>query len=121
MGVSAVDRAPAEVVGEPGGFGTGYETFEAPEVLAIGGLGGAEVHGDAMLDDFIVLHDAIEHVEGAASVDHVILRNDFKPIDSRLVGEDVVVMGDAQADSDAVILICVETIPGHADPLLKLC
>ena len=73
----------------------------------------AEVHRDAVLHDAVLLEDLIEHGERAAGVDHEVFRDDFEPVHDRLAREDVLVVRNAQADADAVILKRVEAIAGH--------
>jgi hypothetical protein len=48
-----------------------------------------------------------------AAIDHEVFRNNLKPIDNRLTGEDVIVMRGPQTDPDAVVRESVETIGGH--------
>src|ERR1035438_7584239 len=103
MRVSAVDGAPAEVVAEPGGFGAADERFEAAEMFAVEGLGRAEVHGDAVLDDAVAFEDLVEDAERTAAIDHVVFGDDFEPIGGGLAVQDVIVMGNAQTDPYAVI------------------
>ena len=113
MRVAAVDAAPAEVVGKPRSFGAAGEFFEALEVFGVERLRRAEVHGDAVLDDAVLLENLVEHFERTAAVDHVVFGDDFEPVDDRLLGEDVVVVRNAQADADTVIGKCVEAIGRH--------
>ena len=119
VGVAAVDASPAEVVGEPWRFGAPGEVFESLEVFAVERLSGAEVHGDAVLDDAVLFEDLVEDFEGAASVDHVIFGDDLKPVDEGLLGEDVIVVRDAKADSDTVIREAVEAVGWHATLLVR--
>lgn len=119
VGVTSVDAAPAEVIGEPGSFGAAGEGLEALEVFAVGGLGGAEVHGDAVLDDAVAFKDLIEDLESATAVDHVVFGDDFEPVDDGLFGEDVVVVRDAKADPYAVVAETVEAIGWHVSPFVK--
>ena len=80
----------------------------------------AEVHRDAVLHDAIALENLIEHGERTAAVDHEILRDDFEPVDDRLAREDVLVMRNAQTNSDAVVLERIEAIAGHAGTVLSV-
>jgi hypothetical protein len=66
-----------------------------------------------MLNDPVLIEDLIEDLEGAAPVDHVVLRDDLKPIDHRLPGENVIVMRNSKADADAIVGVPVKTIGGH--------
>ena len=111
--VATVHAAPAEMVGEPGSFGAADEIFEAAEVIAIEFFGGAEVHGDAVLDDFVLSEDLVEDFEGASAVHHEVFGDDFEPVAGWFAGEDVVVMGDTQTDANAVGGEGVEAIGGH--------
>jgi len=66
-----------------------------------------------VLHDFIALENLIEDLEGAAAIDHEIFGDDFEPGAGGLAGEDVVVVGNAQADADAVGGEIVEAICRH--------
>ena len=113
VGIGSIDGAPAEMVAEPGGSGAADERLEAAKVLGIGRGDGTEVHGDAVLDDAVLLKDLIEDGERAAGIDHEIFRDDFEPVDDGLAREDVLIVRNAEADSDAVILKRIEAIAGH--------
>jgi hypothetical protein len=63
--------------------------FRRLQVLGIGRSDGAEVHGDAVLHNAILLEDSIERGERPAGVDHEVFRDDFEPVNHRLAGEDV--------------------------------
>lgn len=119
VGVTAVDTAPAEMVGEPGGLGAACEGLEALEVFAVCGLDGAKVHGDAVLDDAITFEDLVEDFERSSAVDHVVFGDDFEPVDDGFFGEDVVVVRDAKADPYAVVAESVEAIGWHDSPFVK--
>jgi hypothetical protein len=119
VGVTSVDATPAEVIGEPGSFGAAGEGLEALEMFAVGWLDGAEVHGDAVLDDAVTFEDLIEDLERAAAVDHVVFGDDLEPVDDGLFGEDVVVVRDAKADPYAVVAETVEAIGWHVSPFVK--
>jgi hypothetical protein len=58
-------------------------------VRAVGLVGGAEVHRDAVLHDAVLLEDLVEHSSGPAAVDHEVFRDDLEPVDDRLLREDV--------------------------------
>jgi hypothetical protein len=83
-------------------------------VFGVERLSGAEVHGDAMLDDAILLENLVEDLERAATIDHVVFGDDLEPVDDGLFGEDVIVVRHAEADSDAVVREPVEAIGWHA-------
>jgi hypothetical protein len=68
-----------------------------------------------VLDDAVLFEDFVECGERPASVTHKIFRDDFEPVDNRLAGKDMAVMGNAQANSDAVILKRIEAITGHQE------
>src|ERR1043166_7345075 len=111
--VPAIDTAPAEMIGEPRGVGSFDEAFEFREVVAVQSLGGTEIHGDAVLDDAVLLENRVEHIERPAAIDHEIFADDLEPVDDGLLAEDVTVMRDSQADPDAVIREIVEPIGWH--------
>lgn len=116
MGVGAVDGTPAEVVGDEGSLGTFDEIFEALEMLRVGLGDGAEVHGDAVLDDFVLFEDGVEDFEWPAAVAHVIFGDDFEPVAGGLFGEDMAVVGNAEADADAEVGEAVVFVGGHGSP-----
>jgi hypothetical protein len=82
-------------------------------MFAIRLVRGAEVHGDAMLDDAVLLEDFVEYLKGPAPIDHEILRDDLKPIHDRFLLKDMPVMRHAQADPDAVFGVIVKWVGGH--------
>ena len=82
-------------------------------MFSIRGLRRTEVHGDAMLHHAILLQNPVENVQRAAAIDHKVFRDDFKPVDDRLAAEDVVVVGNAQPDANAVVLKVVKSVSGH--------
>ena len=46
--------------------------FKPPEVLAVERLNRAEIHGDAVLHDAVLLENPVQHVQRPAAVDHKI-------------------------------------------------
>ena len=113
VGITAIDAAPTKMVGEPRSFGATNEIFEAAEMLFVGFIRVAKIHGDTVLDDFVALENLVEDLERTATIDHEIFGNDFEPVAGGFAGEDVVVVRDAQADADAVSGEIIETIRGH--------
>jgi hypothetical protein len=67
--------------------------FEPSEVFPIERLRRAEVHRDSVLDYPVLIEYPIKRLERAPAPYHVVLRDDFEPIDNRLFREDVVVVG----------------------------
>ena len=47
-------------------------------------LGRAEIHGDAVLHDAILLENLVEYLQRTAAIDHVVFGDDFEPVDDRL-------------------------------------
>jgi hypothetical protein len=88
-------------------------------VLPVKRLRGAEVHGYAVLDHPILLQDAIEHVERTAAVDHVVFGDDLKPVNHRLLRQDVVVVWDAKSDADTIVGEGVKSIRRHGRSSLR--
>src|SRR5580704_284648 len=82
-------------------------------MLAIGALGRAEVHGDAVLHDFILFQNLIEDAQRSSAVNHEIFRDDFEPIHDGLARKNMVVMGGTQADPDSVVRVAVKAIGRH--------
>src|SRR5580704_9409413 len=82
-------------------------------MFAIERLGGAKIHGHAMLNDAILLENSIQNCKRPAAIDHVVFRDDLEPIDHRLAFQDVLVMRNPQADADAVLGMSVKSIGRH--------
>ncbi len=72
-----------------------------------------------MLNDPVLLKDPIEHLEWPAAIDHVVFRNDLKPVDHRLLGEDVFVMWNPQSDTDTIIGKGIESVGRHNTLLFR--
>ncbi len=73
----------------------------------------AKIHRHAVLHDAILLENLVEHFERTSAINHEIFRDDLKPIDDRLLFQDVAVMRHAQADSDAVVVEILKWIGGR--------
>jgi len=101
------------MVAEPRSVGAADQRLEPLEMFGIGRSHRPEVHRHAMLHNTVLLQNPIEHGQRPARVAHEVFRDDLEPVDDRLAREDVVVVGNAQADSDTVILIRIEAIAGH--------
>ena len=52
---------------------------------------------------------------GRPRVDHEVFRDDLEPVHHRLARKDVLVMRNAETDSDAVVLKRIEAIAGHEE------
>jgi hypothetical protein len=46
--------------------------FQPLQVLAVERLRGAKVHGDAVLDNLILIENLIQHLERLTAIDHVV-------------------------------------------------
>ena len=66
-----------------------------------------------MLHNSVALKNLIEHCQRAPGIDHVIFRDDFEPVHHRLARKNVLVVRNAETDSDTVILKRIESITGH--------
>ncbi len=66
-----------------------------------------------MLDDFVLLQNLIEDAQRAAAIDHEIFGDDFEPVDDGLAGENVLVVGNPEADANSVVGVSVEAICRH--------
>src|ERR1700730_8255179 len=113
MGIAAVDASPAQMIRKPGRIGVFHQLFQALEMLSVKLVGRAEIDCHTMLDDPVLFENRVEHLQRAASVDHEIFRDYFKPIDNGLFRENVPVMGNAQADADTVFRKSIESVSGH--------
>ena len=113
VAVGTVDAAPAKVIGKERRPGSFDEVFQAGEVVAAQAVGRAEVHADAVLNNLVLLEDLVEDLERTAAVTHVVFGNNLEPVHLGFLGENVVVVGNAQADADAEISKAVESVGRH--------
>jgi hypothetical protein len=67
-----------------------------------------------MLDDSILIENLIENMERAATIHHVVLRDDLEPVDDRFLLEYVLVMRDSQTNSHTVLGEPIEPICCHS-------
>ena len=95
MRVSAVDAAPAKMIGDPGCLGALDQRFQPLQVIAIEPLRRAEIHRDAMLDHPVSLENPIQGSQWTPAINHEVLRDDFEPIHYRLPLENVLVVWDS--------------------------
>src|SRR5260370_3527349 len=102
------------MVREPRRFRPLHQLLQPPQVLAVGLLRRAEIHRDAMLHYFVLLEDLIQNVQRPSAVDHEIFGDDFKPVDNRLAGEDVIIVRRPQADTNSIIRKPIKFIFSHA-------
>jgi hypothetical protein len=117
--VAPIYTAPAQMVGKPRGLRASGQFLQTPEVLTVKRLRRAEIHGDAMLNDPVLIKDLIEHLERASAIHHVVLRDDLEPIDHGLLRKDVVVMRDSKPDTDTVVGESVEAVGWHRELLVR--
>ena len=71
MSIAAVDAAPAKMIGQPWSLSSLGQFLDSLQVVTIQWLRTPEVHGNAMLNDSVLVEDLIEDLEGAAAIDHV--------------------------------------------------
>jgi hypothetical protein len=69
-----------------------------------------------VLNDAILIEDAIEDGERTAAVDHVVFGDDLEPVDDGFLLEDVTVVRNAEADADSIVCEPVEAICWHVQP-----
>src|ERR1700721_1178452 len=113
MRVTPIHAAPAEMIGKPRSLGSLHKRFQAAQMLAVGALRRAEVHGNAVLNDFVLFQDFVENAQRAPAVDHEIFGYNFEPIHNGLAGQNMLVMGDSQPDADSVVCVSVKPICWH--------
>jgi hypothetical protein len=75
------------MIGEPWRFSTANQRLQTLQLFPIGRVHGTEVHRYAMLNDFVLLQNAIESRKRRPTINHVIFRNDFEPINHRFMLE----------------------------------
>jgi hypothetical protein len=91
-------------------------------MFAVQWLRRAEVHRDSVLDDLVLIENAVKHRQRPAAIHHVVFGDDLKPVDFTFAREDVIVMRDAQTDSNTVIREGIEAIGRHRELLrMKRC
>src|SRR6476619_3722215 len=100
------------MVSEPRRVGAPNELFQAAQVLAVQRFSRAKIHGDAVLDHAIALEDLVQDLKLPAALKHVIFRDDFKPLDNRLLVKNMVVMSNAPPDSYAYVFVFGHAICG---------
>src|SRR5258707_5676419 len=67
-----------------------------------------------MLHYFVLLEYLIQNMQRPSAVDHEIFGDDFKPVDNRLAGKDVIIVRRPQADPDSIIRKSIKAIFRHA-------
>jgi hypothetical protein len=72
------------MIGKEGRFGALDQILQALEMLAVQPIGGAEIHRHAVLHDFVLLENLVEHLERATGVAHVVFGDDLEPVAGRL-------------------------------------
>ena len=99
------------MIAEPGSIGAANQLLQAAQMLRIRRGHRAEVHGDAVLHNAILLEDLVEDGQARPGIDHEIFSDDFEPVDHRLARKDVLIVRNAKADSDAVIRNALKRLP----------
>src|SRR5438270_11201445 len=66
-----------------------------------------------MLHYAISLQNLVQDLKRPAAFHHVIFRDDFKPVDNRLLFKNMIVMRNAEPDSYAEVFVFIEAICGH--------
>src|SRR5580698_6043904 len=74
-----------------------------------------------MLHHAVLIQNLIEHTQRSAPVDHVVLRDNLKPVDNRLLRKDVLVVRDAKPDANAVFGKSIKTICRHSGIQFVFC
>ena len=110
MRVGSIDASPAEVIAEPRRLRSAYQLLQSPQMLWIGRRHGAEVHRYTVLHHSVLVENLIEHVQGAAGIDHEIFGDDFEPVHYRFTRKDVPIMGNTQTNSYAMTAECIKAV-----------
>src|SRR6202042_743206 len=58
--------------------------------------------------------DLIEARQCSPAADHKVFRDDFKPVDHRLLVKDVLIVGGSQTDPDPVIGMRIESVKSNS-------
>ena len=104
MQTHAMHTCPAEMVGYPFGIGTTFQFFKGVKIFHIQRRCAGNRQGHTVHDHGIALGDGIEHAQRIAAGNHVVLGNDFKPVDGWLGGEDFAVVLGAKSETETKAL-----------------
>jgi|ERR1700682_2413545 len=66
-----------------------------------------------MLYHAVLFQNLVKHLQWPAAVDHEVFRDDLEPIHDWLFVENMLVMGNAQSDTYAVVGISIEAVCRH--------
>jgi hypothetical protein len=97
----AVDRAPAQVLGDEPGLGQVHEPLEAPQVLAIERICRAQRQADAVQAERVELTQLQQVFDLCAAIGEIIFAVRFEPADVGPLAQQVVVVSSSQADPGA--------------------
>src|ERR1700752_759223 len=106
------------MIRQPGSLGPLHEGLQAPQMLAVWFFRRPEIHGYAVLHHAVLIENLIEDVERASAINHVILRDDFEPINHWLFRKDVLIVRSPQTDTYSVLRESIEPISRHRTTLL---
>src|SRR5260370_19203119 len=82
-------------------------------MLAIQWIDGAKVHRDTVLHDAGLLQNAVQHGKRSSAVNHVVFGDDLKPVDNRLLLQNVTIVRHSQPDPHSRFCKSAEPICWH--------
>ena len=85
------------------------EFLQAAEVIHVRSAAAPRIETHAVLHDLVLIQNGVEHSKWATTADHVVFRDDFKPINRRFLAQDMIVMRHPQSNAGAQRLTAGES------------
>src|SRR5215475_12610322 len=101
MQVPAVYACPAQMIGNPARLQAIRQSLEREQIAIVRLAGRSNGQRYAVHHDRITLTQAFEQPELGAAWDHVVLADDFEPIEGRIVNQNLCSMTVPQPDAEA--------------------
>src|SRR6187402_1428073 len=102
MGVESIDTCPADVVGDPERINPTRQRTQAAKVIEVDRIHRAEIHRYTVQGNAVALANAVDDIERAPAIDHEIFRDDFDEVDGLLRRDEIGVMRNTQAQTEAM-------------------
>ncbi len=101
--VHPVHAGPAQMIGDPFGVHALGKFLQRAEIVHVERRGRGDGERYAVHHDGVALADLVEHVQGLAALDHVVLGDDLEPIDGRVAVKDLLIMLGPEPQAKAEI------------------
>ena len=96
---------PAQVVGHPQRLDALGERFDLAQVIQIQGVGAADRQGHTVHGHGVILANAVEHRQWFAAFAQKVVGDDFQPVQRLAFAHKVGVVGGAQAQPEAGLVV----------------